>query len=64
MSQFITMPRGIRLSDLSTDMFKSNGQVQNWTGPAENYTNPYGMILPDNGNKIPETVSWDKSRHR
>ena len=51
MSQFITMPRGIRLSDLSTDMFKSNGQVQNWTGPAENYTNPYGMILPDNGNK-------------
>ena len=32
-------------------MFKSNGQVQNWTGPAENYTNPYGMILPDNGNK-------------
>ena len=31
MSQFITMPRGIRLSDLSTDMFKSNGQVQNST---------------------------------
>lgn len=51
MSQFITMPRSIRLADLSTDMFKSNGQVKNWTGAAENYSNPYGMILSDNGNK-------------
>lgn len=51
MSQFITMPRNIRLSDLSTDMYKSTGQVKNWAGAAENYTNPYGMILPLNGNR-------------
>lgn len=51
MSQFITMPRSIRLSDLSTDMYKSNGQVKNWAGAAENYTNPYGIILGLNGNK-------------
>ena len=51
MSQFITMPRSIRLSDLSNDIYKSNGQIKNWAGASENYSNPYGMILPSNGNK-------------
>lgn len=52
MSQFITMPRSIRLYDLySGNIYNSSGQVKNWTGTAQNYSNPYGMILPENGNK-------------
>ena len=51
MSQFITMPRGIRLSDLAYNNFTSAGKVMNWTGAAENYSNPYGLVMPDNGNK-------------
>lgn len=51
MSQFITMPRGIRLSDLATNNITSANKVMNWTGPAENYSNPYGLVMPENGNK-------------
>lgn len=51
MSQFITMPRGIRLSDLAHNNFTSAGKVKNWTGAAEDYSNPYGLVMPDNGNK-------------
>lgn len=52
MSQFITMPRSIRLSDLSSgNILKSSGQVKNWTGATQNYGNPYGMIMEGNGNR-------------
>lgn len=51
MYQFITMPRGIRLADLATDNITSTGTVMNWSGPAENFSNPYGLIMSENGNK-------------
>lgn len=50
MWQLITMPRGIRLKDLSTDNLTSTGQVMNWSGPADNFSNPYGLIMSENGN--------------
>ena len=51
MSQLVNMPRSIRLQDLSTDFINSNNRVINWTGPQENYTNPYGMLMSENGNE-------------
>lgn len=50
MTQLVNLPRGIRLSDLSTNIINSNNKVINWSGPAENYSNPYGLIMPENGN--------------
>lgn len=50
MQQLVTMPRSIRLSDLASDNIYNN-KVINWTGPAENYSNPYGLVMPENGNK-------------
>lgn len=50
MMQLVNMPRGIRLSDLSTNMINANNRVINWSGPAENFSNPYGQVMPENGN--------------
>ena len=51
MWQFISMPRGIRLSDLATNNILSTGKVMNWSGPAENFSNPYKFIMSENGNE-------------
>ena len=51
MWQFISMPRGIRLSDLATNNILPTGKVMNWSGPAENFSNPYKFIMSENGNE-------------
>ena len=50
MNQLVNIPRGIRLSDLSSDILNADNKIINWSGPAENYSNPYGLIMDGNGN--------------
>lgn len=50
MNQLVNIPRGIRLSDLSSDILNADNKIINWSGPAENYCNPYGLIMDGNGN--------------
>lgn len=51
--QLVKMPRSIRLSDLQDP--RGIGQyynnLVNWTGPSENYSNPYAMQMSENGSK-------------
>ena len=52
MIQLVKMPRGIRLSDLENP--RGTGQYYynavNWSGPSDNYANPYTLTDPANGN--------------
>lgn len=52
MVQLVKMPRGIRLSDLENP--RGTGQYYynavNWSGPSDNYANPYALTDPANGN--------------
>ncbi len=50
MQTLVRMPRGIRMEDLKNPV-GSNGYVQNWSGPSNEYLNPYALTLPANGNK-------------
>ena len=52
MMQLIKMPRGIRLSDLKNPQGtgKYYYNCVNWSGPSDNYTNPYSLTDPANGN--------------
>ena len=50
MQTLVRMPRGIRLEDIENPV-GSNGYVQNWSGPSNEYLNPYALALPANGNK-------------
>uniref|UniRef100_A0AB33JKI9 SusC/RagA family TonB-linked outer membrane protein n=1 Tax=Prevotella sp. GTC17260 TaxID=3236796 RepID=A0AB33JKI9_9BACT len=53
MVQLVKMPRGIRLVDLQNPRgvgaYMNN--VVNWSGPSDNYANPYGLTMSENGNK-------------
>ncbi|MDD4516113.1 SusC/RagA family TonB-linked outer membrane protein [Massilibacteroides sp.] len=49
MQSLVRMPRGIRLEDLK-DPVGSDGYLQNWSGPSNEYLNPYALTLPANGN--------------
>ncbi|KAF5064096.1 TonB-dependent receptor SusC [anaerobic digester metagenome] len=50
MKSLINLPRSIRLEDLRNPI-NPNGNVVNWTGPNNEYLNPYALTLPANGNK-------------
>lgn len=54
MVQLVKMPRGIRLSDLENP--RGTGQYYynavNWSGPSDNYANPYALTDPANGNRM------------
>ena len=50
MQRFVQMPRSIRLQDLANDFIRNRHTI-NWTGPSNSNTNPYGLIMPDNGNE-------------
>lgn len=50
MQSLVRMPRGIRMEDLK-DPVGSSGYIQNWSGPSNEYLNPYALTLPANGNK-------------
>lgn len=53
MVQLVKMPRGIRLADLrdprGTGSYINNSV--NWSGPSDNYANPYALSSGENGNK-------------
>lgn len=53
MTQLVKMPRGIRLADLEnptgTGSYLHN--AVNWSGPSDNYANPYAMTSNENGNQ-------------
>lgn len=52
MTQLVKMPRGIRLADLQnprgTGSYLNN--TVNWSGPSDNYSNPYALTMSENGN--------------
>ena len=52
MTQLVKMPRGIRLADLrnpqGTGAYLHNSV--NWSGPSDNYSNPYALTSNENGN--------------
>lgn len=54
MVQLVKMPRGIRLSDLENP--RGTGQYYynsvNWSGSSDNYSNPYALTDPANGNRM------------
>ena len=53
MIQLVKMPRGIRLSDLrdprGTGAYANN--AVNWSGPSDNYANPYALTASENGSE-------------
>ncbi|MDD2512568.1 MAG: SusC/RagA family TonB-linked outer membrane protein [Proteiniphilum sp.] len=49
MKTLINMPRSIRLVDLKNPV-SPGGYIVNWTGPNNEYLNPYALTLPANGN--------------
>lgn len=49
MTQLVKMPRGIRMQDL-VDPVGKDGYLVNWSGPSNEYRNPYSMTMPENGN--------------
>lgn len=51
MNQFIKMPRGIVLADLENAGFDSNDVIKNWSGLSRDFQNPYGIVMPENGNR-------------
>ncbi|WP_106829007.1 SusC/RagA family TonB-linked outer membrane protein [Parabacteroides pacaensis] len=51
MIQLIKMPRSIRLQDLR-DPVGTDGHTVNWTGPKNDYANPYALTMPENGNNL------------
>ena len=51
MTQMIYLPRGIRMADLRDNLVNANYRVINWSGPSDLYSNPYGIIMDENGNK-------------
>lgn len=50
MQQIVRMPRGIRLQDLKNPVGE-DGYLVNWSGPSNEYQNPYALTLPANGNQ-------------
>lgn len=50
MKSLINLPRSIRLEDLKNPVGK-DGYIVNWSGPNNEYLNPYALTLPANGNK-------------
>ena len=50
MNQLNRMPRGIRLVDLKNAGLTDDGIVKNWSGLSSEFHNPYGVIMPENGN--------------
>ncbi len=50
MRALITMPRGIRLSDLQNPV-GLDGYTVNWSGQSNEYRNPYTDIMTENGNR-------------
>ncbi len=50
MKSLINLPRSIRLSDLQNPIGK-DGYIVNWSGPNNEYLNPYALTLPANGNQ-------------
>ena len=50
MQRFVQMPRSIRLQDLNHD-FIINNRAINWAGPSNANSNPYSMIMRENGSK-------------
>lgn len=54
MVQLVKMPRGIRLADLSSPRGIGNYIYNNvnWSGPSDNYANPYALTMDENGNRM------------
>ena len=54
MVQLVKMPRGIRLADLKnprgTGSYINN--AVNWSGPSDNYANPYALTDEENGSRM------------
>lgn len=50
MNQFNKMPRGINLDDLKNAGLTEDGMVKNWSGISREFQNPYGIVMPENGN--------------
>lgn len=50
MKQLTVIPRGIRMSDLREDFINSKNRTMNWSGPSDMYSNPYGLVMSENGN--------------
>ncbi|MDD3080587.1 MAG: SusC/RagA family TonB-linked outer membrane protein [Paludibacter sp.] len=50
MKMLINMPRSIRLQDLQNPVGQ-DGHIVNWSGPNNEYLNPYALTLPANGNR-------------
>ncbi len=50
MKALINMPRSIRLQDLQNPV-GTDGHIVNWSGPNNEYLNPYALTLPANGNR-------------
>ncbi|WP_044122036.1 SusC/RagA family TonB-linked outer membrane protein [Segatella baroniae] len=53
MVQLVKMPRGIRLSDLENPrgIGAYINNAENWSGPSDNFSNPYALCATENGNK-------------
>lgn len=49
MNQFIRMPRSIRMFDLANPI-GLDGNVVNWSGPSNEFINPYSFFYGSNGN--------------
>lgn len=49
MVNFVKMPRSIHLQDLKNPV-GTDGNLVNWCGPLEAYSNPYGSVMSENGN--------------
>lgn len=54
MTQLVRMPRGIRLSDLKNPRGEGSYayKSENWSGPSDNYSNPYALSSKENGNSL------------
>ena len=52
MTQLVKMPRGLRLADLKDPQGTGNYlyNTVNWSGPSDNYSNPYALTASENGN--------------
>ncbi len=53
MIQLVKMPRGIRLSDLENPrgIGAYINYAENWSGPSDNFANPYALSATENGSK-------------
>lgn len=50
MKHLIYIPRGVKMEDLSTDFINEDFRAINWSGASDMYSNPYAMVMPENGN--------------